>query len=62
MCQAKDQRFRQDVAIRVLPKEFARDAEHIAQFRREAKLPASLNRYCYRLVLEIEEKGAGRVT
>jgi hypothetical protein len=62
MCQAKDRRLRQDVAIRVLPEEFAKDAERVARFRREAKLPAFLNRYCYRLVLGIEGKGAGGVT
>ena len=31
------------LAIKVLPKEFAQDAERVARFRREAQLLASLN-------------------
>jgi hypothetical protein len=41
--QAKDQKLGWDVAIKVLPEEFAKDADHIARFQREAKLLASLN-------------------
>ncbi|MBN1569176.1 MAG: PD40 domain-containing protein [Acidobacteria bacterium] len=40
---AKDQKLGRDVAIKVLPEEFARDPERIARFEREAKLLASLN-------------------
>jgi serine/threonine protein kinase/Tol biopolymer transport system component len=40
---AKDQKLGRDVAIKVLPEEFARDAERIARFEREAKVLASLN-------------------
>src|SRR5512136_3010404 len=40
---AKDQRLGRDVAIKVLPEEFARDADRVARFQREAKLLASLN-------------------
>ncbi len=40
---AKDQKLGRDVAIKVLPEEFARDADRIARFQREAKLLASLN-------------------
>ncbi len=40
---AKDQKLSRDVAIKVLPEEFARDTERVARFRREAKLLASLN-------------------
>jgi serine/threonine protein kinase len=31
------------VAIKVLPEEFAKDADRVARFQREAKLLASLN-------------------
>jgi Tol biopolymer transport system component len=41
--QAKDQKLGRDVAIKVLPKEFARDTDRAARFEREAKLLASLN-------------------
>jgi serine/threonine protein kinase/Tol biopolymer transport system component len=41
--QAKDTKLGRDVAIKVLPEEFARDTDRIARFQREAKLLASLN-------------------
>jgi serine/threonine-protein kinase len=41
--QAKDQKLGRDVAIKVLPEEFARDTDRVARFQREAKLLASLN-------------------
>jgi len=41
--QAKDQKLGRDVAIKVLPDEFARDVDRVARFQREAKLLASLN-------------------
>ena len=41
--QAKDETLGRQVAIKVLPKEFAQDAERVARFRREAQLLAFLN-------------------
>jgi eukaryotic-like serine/threonine-protein kinase len=41
--QAKDRKLGRDVAIKVRPEEFAKDADRIARFQREAKLLASLN-------------------
>ncbi len=41
--QAKDQVLGRDVAIKILPEEFAKDAERVARFQREAKVLASLN-------------------
>ncbi|MBN2318798.1 MAG: protein kinase [Acidobacteria bacterium] len=41
--QATDTKLGRDVAIKVLPEEFARDADRVARFQREAKLLASLN-------------------
>jgi eukaryotic-like serine/threonine-protein kinase len=40
---ASDSRLARDVALKVLPGEFARDAERMARFEREAKILASLN-------------------
>ena len=40
---ARDIKLGRDVALKVLPEVFARDAERMARFRREAQLLASLN-------------------
>jgi len=40
---ARDPKLGRDVAIKVLPTEFARDAERMARFQREAKVLASLD-------------------
>jgi eukaryotic-like serine/threonine-protein kinase len=40
---ARDANLDRDVAIKVLPDSFARDAERLARFQREAKVLASLN-------------------
>ena len=36
--QAKDQKLERDMAIKVLPEEFAKDANRVARLQREAKL------------------------
>src|ERR1019366_3115170 len=41
--QAHDTKLRRDVAIKVLPEAFGRDADRLARFRREAHRLASLN-------------------
>ena len=40
---ARDTKLDRDVAIKVLPEEFARDEERLLRFQREAKLLASLD-------------------
>jgi predicted Ser/Thr protein kinase len=40
---ARDTRLNRDVALKVLPEAFARDAERMARFEREAQVLASLN-------------------
>src|SRR5579863_3498335 len=40
---ATDTRLNREVAIKVLPEEFVNHPEHLARFRREAQLLASLN-------------------
>src|SRR5262250_3401014 len=40
---ARDTRLKRDVALKVLPDEFARDPGRMARFRREAEVLASLN-------------------
>ena len=45
---ARDTRLKRDVAVKVLPRTFARDADWCARFRREAELLATLNHAAYR--------------
>ncbi len=40
---ATDEKLGRDVALKVLPEEFAKDPERMARFEREAKVLASLN-------------------
>jgi serine/threonine protein kinase len=55
--QAKDQRLGRDVAIKVLPEEFAKDTDRVARFQREAKLLASLNHPNIAAIYGLEESG-----
>jgi eukaryotic-like serine/threonine-protein kinase len=55
--QAKDRKLGRDVAIKVLPEEFAKDADRIARFQREAKLLASLNHPNIAAIHGLEESG-----
>ena len=54
---AKDRKLGRDVAIKVLPEEFARDADRVARFQREAKLLASLNHPSIAAIYGLEESG-----
>src|ERR1700726_1258292 len=53
--QAHDSKLRRDVAIKVLPESFARDADRLARFRREAQLLASLNHTNIATIYNIED-------
>ena len=52
---ALDTKLRRDVALKVLPKLFARDPERLARFRREAQLLASLNHKNIAAIYGLEE-------
>jgi eukaryotic-like serine/threonine-protein kinase len=54
---AKDQKLGRDVAIKVLHEEFAKDADRVSRFRREAKLLASLNHPNIAAIYGLEESG-----
>jgi eukaryotic-like serine/threonine-protein kinase len=54
---ARDEKLGRDVAIKVLPEEFARDADRVARFQREAKLLASLNNPNIAAIYGLEESG-----
>jgi eukaryotic-like serine/threonine-protein kinase len=55
--QAKDQKLGRDVAVKVLPGEFAKDADRVARFQREAKVLASLNHPNIAAIHGVEEFG-----
>jgi len=57
---ARDLRLGRDVAIKALPDEFARDAERLARFEREARLLASLNHPNVAGIHGVEEVGEHR--
>ena len=52
---ARDTKLKREVAIKVLPEEFARDKERLARFEREAQLLASLNHPNIASIYGIEE-------
>jgi serine/threonine protein kinase len=55
--QAKDRKLGRDVAIKVLPDEFAKDSDRVSRFQREAKLLASLNHPNIAAIYGLEESG-----
>jgi serine/threonine-protein kinase len=55
--EAHDSKLGRDVAIKVLPEQFARDPERLARFQREAKLLASLNHPNIATIHGLEQSG-----
>ena len=53
---ARDSRLRRDVAIKILPPAFAAGAEHLARFKREAQVLASLNHPHIAAIYGVEER------
>ena len=54
---ARDTKLGREVAIKTLPEEFARDADRLARFEREAKLFASLNHHNIAAIYGLEDAG-----
>ena len=54
---ARDTKLGREVAIKTLPEEFAKDADRLARFEREAKLLASLNHPNIAAIYGLEEDG-----
>src|SRR6266704_1438455 len=57
---ARDIMLKRDVALKVLPDAFARDAERMARFQREAEVLASLNHPNIAAIYGLEESGGVR--
>ena len=57
---AKDSKLNREVALKVLPEQFARDPERIGRFRREAQLLAQLQHPNIALLYNFEETGSSR--
>ena len=57
---AHDSKLRRDVAVKLLPEEFAADAERMARFEREARVLASLNHPNIASIYGLEESGSAR--
>jgi eukaryotic-like serine/threonine-protein kinase len=55
---ARDPKLGRDVALKVLPEAFARDAERMARFQREAKVLASLDHPNIASIYGLEDSGA----
>src|ERR1700681_3930783 len=53
---ARDTKLKRDVAIKVLPETFARDAERMARFQREAEVLASLNHSNIAAIYGVEDR------
>src|SRR6516162_4393272 len=52
---ARDTKLKREVAIKVLPDEFSRDADRVSRFQREAEVLASLNHPNIAAIYDLEE-------
>ena len=57
---AKDSKLNREVALKVLPEQFARDPERIGRLRREAQVLASLDHPNIARIYAFEESGSAR--
>src|SRR5437016_4754626 len=52
---ARDTKLKREVAIKILPEEFSRDADRVSRFQREAEVLASLNHPNIAAIYDLEE-------
>src|SRR5581483_2965672 len=52
---ARDLKLKREVAIKILPEEFSRDADRVRRFQREAEVLASLNHPNIAAIHDLEE-------
>src|SRR3989441_8791985 len=57
---ARDTKLKRDVAIKILPDEFSRDADRVSRFQREAEVLASLNHPNIAAIYDFQEANGSR--
>src|SRR5262252_1013185 len=57
---ARDSKLKRDVAIKLLPDEFSRNAEWVSRFQREAEVLASLNHPNIAGIYDLQEANGSR--
>jgi serine/threonine-protein kinase len=57
---ARDSKLKRDVAIKILPEEFARDHDRVSRFQREAEVLASLNPTNIGSIYDLQEANGAR--
>src|SRR5262249_35441921 len=57
---ARDTKLKREVAIKILPDEFARDPDRVLRFQREAEVLASLNHPNIATIYDLQEAGGSR--
>ena len=57
---ARDTKLKREVAIKILPDEFSRDADRVSRFQREAEVLAALNHPSIAAIYDVEEAGETR--
>jgi serine/threonine protein kinase len=56
----RDLKLKREVAIKILPEDFARDAERVSRFPREAEVLASLNHPNIASIYDVEDANGSR--
>src|SRR5215467_6321005 len=57
---ARDTNLKREIAIKILPEEFSRDADRVSRFQREAEVLASLNHPNIGAIHNIDEADGAR--
>jgi len=57
---ARDSRLKRDVAIKMLPEEFSRDADRVSRLQREAEVLASLSHTNIAAIHDLYEENGSR--
>ena len=58
---ARDEKLKREVAVKILPEAFARDADRVSRFQREAEVLASLNHSNIAAIYDLQESGDSRI-
>src|SRR5262249_39774602 len=57
---ARDAKLKRDVAVKILPDEFSRDADRVRRFQREAEVLASLNHPNIGAIYDLQDANGAR--